>query len=185
MLARLPNLIEPLLLADRNVSLDGELPLASFDRVADLLTESVGTVKVRLVFRRNGNQAVVDGQLSAFLQLKCQRCLDSIDWSVDSDIKLGVVSSLSQINKLPGGYEPLLLRDEEKIPLKNIIEDELLLSLPDYPKHHSDCGSLKTLVEKPEPTLNTAQAIAESPFSVLADLKNLKKMETSNGSTKK
>jgi uncharacterized protein len=182
MLTQLPELIDPLLLADRNASVEGQLLLSSFDRIASMLSGSEGTVDVKLYFGREGKLATVEGHISAVLQLKCQRCLEPVEWQVNSDIKLGIVSSLVQADKLPDGYEPLLLIDEDKIPLKNIVEDELLLSLPDIPKHENDCAIPDITKNKAEPLPRLATASTENPFSILADIK---KLETNNGSTKK
>ena len=174
MLARLPELIDPLLLADRNASIEGGLLISSFDRLADLLSNDDGSVAIKLYFGRAGKWATVEGQVSTVLALKCQRCLESVEWPVSSNIKLGVVSSSALVDKLPDGYEPLLLIDEDKIPLKNIIEDELLLSLPDIPKHDIDCSAPKTPNETPAPLSKPTRAPTENPFSILADLKNPK-----------
>jgi uncharacterized protein len=185
MLTRLPELIDPLLLADRNASIEGGLPISSFDRLADMLSNDDGNVAIKLFFGRTGKWATVEGEISAVLALKCQRCLESVEWPVSSNIKLGVVSSSILVDKLPDGYEPLLLIDEDKIPLKNIIEDELLLCLPDTPKHEVDCSAPKIPNEIPVPLSKSPKTSTENPFSILADLKNLKKLETTNGSTKK
>ena len=183
MLTRLPELIDPLLLADRNASIEGGLPISSFARLADMLSNDDGNVAVKLFFGRTGKWATVEGQISVVLALKCQRCLESVEWPVSSNIKLGVVSSSAQADKLPDGYEPLLLIDEDKIPLVSIVEDELLLSLPSIPKHEIDCFAPKIPNEIPAP-ISKPQTSTENPFSILADLKNLKKPETTNGSTK-
>ncbi|MEQ1485090.1 YceD family protein [Methyloglobulus sp.] len=182
MSARLPELIDPNLLADRNATIDGELPLSSFDRMAGLLSNDAGNVAVKLFFSRVGKLATVEGHIAADLVVKCQRCLDPVEWPVSSNIKLGVVGSIEQANNLPDGYEPLLLIDEDKIPLKNIVEDELLLCLPDIPKHPNDCLAPNISKNTPEPLPKAARASTENPFSILADLK---KLETTNGSTKK
>jgi uncharacterized protein len=181
MLARLPKLIDPLLLADRNASIDGELPVSSFDRITELLANDLGKVKVKLFFVRDGRLATIEGHVSAVLALKCQRCLEAVEWPVSGDIKLAVVNSLEQANKLPDGYEPLLLVEEGAVPLKNIIEDELLLSLPNIPKHQNDCVMPNISNNKPEPLIKPMRTTQKNPFSILADLKNL---ETYNGSTK-
>ena len=185
MLARLPELIEPSLLADRNASIEGELPITGFDRMSDMLSDDTGNVVVKLLFGRRGKLATVEGHVSTVLRLKCQRCLEAVQWAVNSEFKLGVVSSLAHANNLPEGYEPLLLLDEEKILLKDIVEDELLLNLPDIPKHQEDCVAPNISNNKPETLSKIAQTSTENPFSVLADLKNLKKLEATNGSTKK
>lgn len=182
MLARLPELIDPLLLADRNASIIGELPISTFDRMAETLFDDVGNVSIKLFFHREGKLAKIEGHISTVLALKCQRCLEAVEWPVNSNINLGIVSSLEQANNLPDGYEPLLLIDDDKIPLKDIVEDELLLSLPTIPKHENDCYAHNLTNNKIESLAKTAQKPKDNPFSILADLN---KLETHNGSTKK
>lgn len=182
MLAQLPKFIDPLLLADRNARIEGELALSSFDRMTDLLSNDAGNVLVKLFFGREGKLATIEGHVSTVLGLKCQRCLEPVEWPISSDIKLGIVSSLDQANNLPEGYEPLLLIDEDKIPLKNIVEDELLLNIPGIPKHQNDCATPNNPNNKPGSLLKTERASIENPFSILTELK---KLETYNGSTKK
>ncbi len=181
MLTRLPKLIDPLLLADRNASVEGKLPLNCFDRMADLLFNDIGCVELKLLFGRHGKLATIEGSLSAVMQLKCQRCLESMEWLVNSEIKLGIVNSLDRASELPEGYEPLLLIEEGSIPLKNIVEDELLLSVPNIPKHKNICQIPDIPRGKAGQAPKITQKSTENPFSILAELK---KLETHNGSTK-
>ena len=138
-----------------------------------------------MFFGKAGKLATVEGHISAVLALKCQRCLEAVEWPVTGDIHLGIVGSLAQADRLPEGYEPLMLEDEGKIPLKNIVEDELLLSLPSIPKHDNDCsapnmpGTTQITISKP------VSAGTENPFSILTELSSQKKLETTHGSTKK
>lgn len=182
MLTRLPNLIDPYLLAERNAEFAGQLPLAYFDRLADLLAEKDGSVDVTLGFSREGGLAKIEGHIAASISLICQRCLEPLAWQVNKEIKLGVVNSLEQANKLPEGYEPLLIAGEDKVPLKNIIEDELLLSIPDIPKHGDYCGLPDLPGDKAIELEKNAGSVTRNPFSILADFK---KTGEKNGSTKK
>lgn len=182
MLDRLPNLIDPLLLADRNAAIEGKMPIADLERLRELLVDESGEISLKLFFARAGKLATVEGHISTVLALKCQRCLETLEWPISSDIKLGIVTSLEQANNLPDGYEPLLHLDEDKIPLKNIIEDELLLSVPSVPKHQDNCLAPNIPANKSELILDTTHSATKKPFSILADLK---KLETYNGSTKK
>jgi uncharacterized protein len=181
MLTRLPNLIDPLLLADKNACVEGDLQLSICDRLAEFLFDNSGCVRVTLHFARNGRLATIKGHVSAVLVLKCQRCLEGVEWPISSDIKLSVVNSLDQANNLPDSYELLLMLEEGKIPLKDIIEDELLLGLPSIPKHEVNCVSPNMPKHEFVTLPKIAQLPTKTPFSILADLKNL---EAYNGSTK-
>ncbi|WP_020563272.1 YceD family protein [Methylosarcina fibrata] len=181
MLDRLPKYIDPLHLADKRSVLKGLIPLDCFERLASLLLDDTGSIAVDLNFRREGKLAVIEGRIESELHLVCQNCLQDLVWPVDNRIKLAVVGSIDEADRLPGDYEPLLL-EEEKILLKDIVEDELLLILPQYPKHPHDClgrsGNLGETGSEPQ----NSQPDRENPFSILT---HLKLSETKNGRTKK
>ncbi|MBM4206886.1 MAG: metal-binding protein [Gammaproteobacteria bacterium] len=181
MLPRLPKEIDAFELADRHANIRGELEIGSFDRLSELLFDNAGTVTFDLTFSKQGRLTAVEGHLSATLVLKCQRCLDALEWPIDNDIKLGVVISSEQIRRLPEGYEPLLLAENGLISLMTLVEDELLLCLPDIPKHRYEC-SVPLTSENRQTAVSGVKTKKETPFSVLANLKNL---ENHNGSTKK
>lgn len=171
MLAQLPEFIDPLHLADKRGELKGQIPVNKLDRLSDLLFSDTGAVTVDLFFGREGRLAKVEGQIETVLELKCQNCLQSVQWPVKSSIKLGIVTSIDQADRLPEDYEPLLV-EEGKTLLKNIIEDELLLILPTFPKHSHDCLGQNPANKMAEFVLNEQPSPAENPFSILAKFKN-------------
>ncbi len=178
---RLPKFIDPLLLVDKNACLKGKLPLSTLDRVRELLVNDEGEVSLTLHFGKEGKQAVIEGHISAVLPVKCQRCLEAIEWPINSDIRLGIVSSFAQADKLPESFEPLLVTDDGKIALKNIVEDEILILLPDIPKHSENCAVDIPSSEQVKASESPVKPPANNPFSILA---TIKKPETINGSTK-
>jgi uncharacterized protein len=170
MLDRMPEYIDPLHLADKHGVLKGELPISSFDRLKDVLSSDAGNVEFSLFFSREGRLAKIDGRIKSVLSLECQNCLEPVEWVVDSSIKLGIVSSIDQANRLPEDYEPLLVEVEGKVLLKDVIEDELLLILPTFPKHQHAC--LARAVKPAEKDISSDQhSVNENPFSILAKLK--------------
>ena len=171
MLARLPQYIDPLHLADKRGELKGQIPVSSLDRLADILFNDTGVVTVDLFFGREGRLAKIEGQIEAVLELECQLCLQAVQWPVKNTIKLGIITSIEQANRLPEDYEPLLV-DEGKILLKNIIEDELLLILPAFPKHSHLCLTHKLINNEVDVPLNEQQSPTKNPFSILAKFKN-------------
>jgi uncharacterized protein len=171
MLARLPEYIDPLHLADKRGELKGQIPISKLDRLADILFSDTGMVTVELFFGREGRLAKVEGQIEAVLELECQNCLQAIQWPVKNTVKLGIVTSLDQADRLPEDYEPLLV-DEGKILLKNIVEDELLLILPTFPKHQHQCLAQQSDNAKLDFVQDEQQSRPENPFSILAKFKN-------------
>jgi uncharacterized protein len=182
MIVRLPDTIEPFHLADKRGSLKGHIPLNTLERMADLLYTDSGFVSIELFFGRSGNLANIEGTIKAVLELKCQNCLKSVEWMVDDNIKLGIVTTIEQADKLPEDFEPLLL-EEESILLKDIVEDELLLILPAFPKHQHKClVPDKSNNDNVNSSVKDHKSSPENPFSILV---NLKTLENTNGSTKK
>ena len=53
-----------------------------------------------------------------------------------------------------------------------IIEDEILLILPAFPKHPHACFVQKIDNNSVDPLVNDEKSSAENPFSILAKLKN-------------
>ena len=169
---RLPEIIEPLHLADTRGELKGKISLSSLDRLAKMLVNDSGTIDVDLFFGREGRLAKVEGHIETVLALQCQNCLEAVEWPIDCDIKLGIVTSIDQANRLSEEYEPLMV-EEEKIPLKNIIEDEILLNLPAFPKHQHPC-IVATINNDTKKTVvfDDTSSTTKNPFSILAKVKN-------------
>jgi uncharacterized protein len=165
---KLPELIDPLMLADRRSVLSGAIKVAALERLSDVVAENDGDVEVDIVFAKQGKRAVVNGSITATLQLKCQSCLRAMPWPLAITFKLGVVASLQDADRLEVDCEPLLF-DGEKLSLSALIEDEILLALPDYPKHEHDCIEKRSSVDGEYDQHN--QSKADNPFSVLAKLK--------------
>ncbi len=171
MLSRLPEYIDPLHLADKRGELKGQIPVSDLDRLSDLLMADTGSVTVMLFFGRDGRLPKIEGEIEAELNLCCQNCLQTVVWPVKHTVKLGIVKTIEQANRLPDDFEPLLV-EKDTVCLKEIIEDELLLTLPTYPKHQHNCLALHTDITNTDTKAATGQSHKKNPFSILANLKN-------------
>jgi uncharacterized protein len=176
MLDRLPHLIDPIAFADKQRTLQGQIPLAKLSRLADKLLDSNGQVEISLSFSKEGRLSVVRGHIKTTLTLECRTCLGSLSLPLALDVNLAVVHSLEQAERLSGEYEPLMIK-EEKIPLHEVVEDELLLALPDFPRHENECTPYVqtiAIIKSVETNKTTEQqSQSNNPFSVLAKLKNI------------
>jgi uncharacterized protein len=135
-----------------------------------LLENDQGTVQYEIEFGiddmgiRN-----VHGHVHAKLMLLCQRCLQPVEFEVDTDMALGIVQSSLEAEQLPGHYEPLLV-EARGISLVEMIEDELLLAVPSAPMHALEQCKAATHYETGDEAGADAES-KENPFAVLADLK--------------
>ena len=170
MQARLPEWVDPLALVERRERLEGEIPLASLARLSELLSDTEGSLSAVIDFtgledRRPGIRGSVTGRL----RLPCQRCLEAVELPVDLAFELYLVESEAMAAHLPEGSEPLL-NDTGKVSPRELIENEVLLSLPLIPRHAA--GSC----EPPGAFSGTREALEETatrenPFSILAQLR--------------
>jgi len=169
MLDQLPELIDPVVFAERHSHLLGRLSLQRLDRLADFLFDKNGELKVDLQFYKQGKVPVIEGRIEGHLFLTCQSCLKVLPWSVNKTVKIGMVQTIEQADRLESEYEPLMVADE-KMSLPGIIEDEVLISLPDYPRHENECLQYEPAVKLDEPKEKEQES--DNPFAVLATLKN-------------
>ena len=168
MLDQLPELIDPVVFAERHSHLLGHLSVQRLDRLADYLFDKKGELKVDLQFYKDGKVPVIEGRFEGHLNLTCQSCLQALSWSVDKRVKIGMVQTIEQADRLAEEFEPLIVSDK-KMSLPGIIEDEVLLSLPDYPRHENECLQYEPAEKLVEP--QKIEQESDNPFAVLATLK--------------
>lgn len=171
MLDRLPIYIQPVNFSERGKRLTGALEISELARLSEVLEETEGTINVDLSFDKEERVAVVSGNIKASLKMECQACLTPVTLSIDKDFKLGFVASLEQADKLTSDCEPFIL-EGERVALVELIEDEVLLALPDFPRHEHECVERKEESVETTTIDNGEQEKTHNPFSILAELKN-------------
>ncbi|CAD6878522.1 FIG01269488: protein, clustered with ribosomal protein L32p [Methylomonas albis] len=165
---KFPDLIDPVLFAERRSAVSGELKIATLERLSDSVIDHDGSVNVRIEFGKEGKRIVVAGHIEGVVEVQCQSCLQALTWPLDIDFKLAVVASLQEEKQL-NDCEPLLL-DGDTLSLNALVEDEILLALPDYPRHEHNCLA-HNHSEDADYSATDSQTKANNPFSVLAKLK--------------
>lgn len=161
----LPETIDPVAYVDKGRSIEGECPLTHLERLQDAVVDPVGSVRFRLAFGREGSVAAIRGSLKAELILQCQSCLGPMRFPVESVFALGLVASIDEANRLPEPFEPLLLDGDGSLRVLDVIEDEILLALPQVPRHPA-CGSEDAAGGSAEP----AAAVRERAFAGLGSM---------------
>lgn len=161
----IPDFIDPQSFAEKNRRIHGVFDLASLDRLSVELLDTSGSAEFELEFGREGRLIVVSGRVQAELVLQCQCCLGALVWPVQGTIRLGVASSIDEANRLPEYLEPLMLASGETVAVADLVQDELLLSIPVVPRH-PDCH-IAGVHATPEPV---TQAEKRNPFAELANL---------------
>jgi uncharacterized protein len=161
--------IDSLDFARNGKHLSGELRVAELPRLLDTLETPQGVLHYTV-------QGGVDKQGIHFLdvgvvglcRLRCQRCLSGLDYPVRLDTRLLLrdQASLDALDDdLAGGKEEEFdsILADTNLNVLDMLEEEILLSLPIAPKH--ELGACQATDGK-----NT-QRDEKSPFAVLAELK--------------
>lgn len=175
MSAPLPDQLDPWRAVQAGYSFAGEIPLERLPRVAEAVLGAEGPARYELTFGRDPDgQATIRGQVSMTLRLLCQRCLTQMLLPVAATVALGLTRAtsgadalgLAAVEGLPEDLDPLPLGREPISPL-DLVEDELLLAIPQIPSHPAgECRATASPSLEPPPP-----AVRDNPFAALAALR--------------
>jgi uncharacterized protein len=114
-------------------------------------------------------RAIVTGRVAAVLRLTCQRCLAEVEIPVNASIGLALIRRDEEADALPDHLDPWLVADDRVQPLE-MIEDELLLAIPQIPRHPS--GSCRARSDPgPDASIIGGADEPRQPFAILATLR--------------
>ena len=163
---QLPETTNFLKQAERNVTLEGTMPLVKLERLSEVLCGNSGELTAQLHFTSNTGYLGLDGKVEASLELTCQRCMQPMKHKVSGQFKIGLMTSEKYEDKLPPDADPYLLEGDEQSVVE-ILEDELLLSIPIAAVHQKECSEF--LRQQNEE--RRVEKEKSNPFAVLKDLK--------------
>ena len=174
MSAGLDRELEPEALAAKGFTLAVETPLRDWARLAELDPQGAAEghrVRVELRWRRGEDGVpVLEGELAVGLSTPCQRCLELLTLRLSARPKLyfGRAEQMGA-DAVAAGFEAC--EPEPGATLRQLLEDEMLLSWPAFPAHgrSEDCGPLADELAQLEPAQRGKSS--SSPFAVLVDLK--------------
>lgn len=122
----------------------GRIPLAQLPRLKPMLADTAGELQVRLEASKDGQgDGWVRGHVAGQLSLTCQRGLHPYTWPCDLSFELRLVDSETEEQEVLEQQDPYLVQDD-RLPLRDLVEDEVLLSLPMLPRCE-DTGCVERL----------------------------------------
>ncbi len=161
--------IDSLDFARNGLELRGQAAIADMPRLQDMLAAPEGVVSyvLRGVQGKRG-EPLLELALEGSCQLRCQRCLRALPYSIKMVSFLMPVPEIELESSLPEAGE--LEEDDEVDPIPAdahldvlaLIEDEILLGLPLSPRH--ELGVC-------EAAMGSAPAEEQNPFAALRGLK--------------
>jgi uncharacterized protein len=147
-------------LAASGAELRGAFSPGDFPRLRDMLAPDAGEVAYAVRgLRDERGRPCLRVTVRGSLQLRCQRCLEALEFDVDVDEVLVLAASQAEIDAEPlEAHGPDRLLAGREMPVRDLIEDELILTVPHAPRHASCAG------DRPRP------GGAASPFAGLRGL---------------
>ena len=113
--------------------------VSDFPRLRDVLASDGGEVAYDISgVRDERGRPSLRLKVSGTLALRCQRCLEPMAFEVQTDETLVLAATLAEIHAEPADAQArdrVLARKE--MPLRELVEDELLLAVPYAPRHES------------------------------------------------
>ena len=157
-------------LSEAEADIDFAVPLAELPRLRAQLANVAGEVRGRVHFRRTAGIAVAELTLRGTARLVCQRCLGALDVGVDASTEVGLIASEADMNRVPEELEPVLAPDG-RISVGELVEEELLLTLPIVPLHADAAGGTCVAADAPPLATNgREEEQTQRPFEQLAEL---------------
>jgi len=167
----LPKQVDVRKLVASDASIAAREPLASFQRLGAMLESDAGDVEVQLRFFIDEQRLRrIDGMVRTEVQVLCQRCLQPMSVPLDSEFAVAVVWSDDEAEHLPRELDPYIAGEEPQ-DIRDLIEDELIISLP-FVSYHEPGQCAAAGYENAEPEPEEPAPTRENPFKVLEQLKS-------------
>jgi len=169
----LPNSLDLSVAVKKEWQLQGELLLSELDRMpVELITSTNALIKYEILFRHSASvlgEAII--RVECQLELICQRSLETFEFALLSDNVIGFINKLEDEEKLGPDVSPSWVEDMHINP-KVLLEDEILLMIPDVPVKLGAELDTQYLTNAENSELEAEKT--KNPFAALEQLKNKK-----------
>lgn len=127
-------------------NLSGIMDVKSLERLAEIIDPNSNDNQ-QLHFNLIGNvdskqHWLLDIKITGQLHLICTRCLESMVYEIECENSILVAKNQSELELLDESEELEVILTQKELKVLELLEEELLLSLPISPKH-DDCESFK------------------------------------------
>ena len=169
----LPIRFDPQTFADQQTTLNGLIAVKAMQRLQTSIMSSEAMVSTKLSFSRGlYGYPFVRGVAHADVTVRCERCLDQVNISLDPVIEVLVKPTEEDLpNQLAPNEESPDIHEYagNLLTLSDLIEEELLLVMPLVPRHEdiSLCNQdmVAWLASNEGPKAEAKRA--ENPFAIL------------------
>ena len=141
MTERIPQRIDHYRYTDKGVTLEGVISPQESEKDLLRLNESIiepqGDIHYHLEFDKDRlDNRFVSGHVDAKVVMQCQRCMENFTLPLDCEVSIAFVhDDFEQKKAEDSGYDVFWLNKKELFDPRVLIEDELLLALPQFAMH--------------------------------------------------
>lgn len=166
----LPEQVKPYPLTAHKAVIKGVIGESRLTRLAATVTAVKRPAAAQLTFSvDDSGYRLIQAEVDSLVQVQCQRCLQDFDYHLQGSFQLALVHNETMAKGLPDHLEPLLLLPDEPLDVIELVEDELLLSLPIQLTHEPEDCQVKLQFGDDEAA--TEPTPVASPFDILAKMK--------------
>ncbi|KKD01279.1 MULTISPECIES: 23S rRNA accumulation protein YceD [Photobacterium] len=159
---KLPLTVDPVRAAQKKLDYDGIIKAELLERLAESASSVLSDANVTLSFDFDQRHiAFMRGHADVDVMLTCQRCQEEFQHHYRVDFCYSPLLRPEEADEFPEAYEPAEVDENGEINLLQLIEDELILELPQVPMHdEADCsvsasgmsfGEIPVADERPNP----------------------------------
>lgn len=135
MVKALPQRFKPDLLIRDGTRFELVLPQSQLPRLGTIVSSTDNDVQIEAVFSRQKKHVLISGRINTQFSMECQRCLELFEVDVSEPFELVFVDNEEKADELPDELDPVVLDDAGQIHVVDLFEDEVILHVPDIPKH--------------------------------------------------
>ncbi len=129
-----PDWINPWAAAQGQRRFGGTVPITRMTRLAQLLVTDAGEAGFEARFSQDEDRRpVIELAVEAEVTLVCQASLEPFRTQLERRSTLAVVEAEGEVERLPPHYDPVQA-DHGRLALATLVEDELLLAMPQVPR---------------------------------------------------
>ena len=163
-----PDWINPWTAAQGRRTFGGTIPLKRMKRLRQEIESDEGVASFEMRFSLDMDKRPnIELQVEAALTLMCQASLAPYVETVRREALLGVVESESESALLSESLDPVVV-DNHRLALATLVEDELLLALPQVPRNPEiDPVDFSTAGEEDSAQAEDAPEERPNPFAAL------------------
>jgi len=122
--------IDPFRFARSAEQLERVISLSPDGRLEGIIAETCDITLQLNGGRHENKRFVLDGHISGSVVVQCQVCIENMAMPLNIDFRVFPVKSEEQAERLHDDFEPIVINENNNLALKELVTNELILSMP-------------------------------------------------------